>query len=453
MATVVRVPVRGEGQEFCVLSEWYVEAGDVVSQGQPLASVETAKAVYDVEAPSGGVVLELSARPGDEMPVHGQLALIGEPGETIAGQESSSRPAGSETHSDEMRAPATDKAPRAAAVTNASRAEAVADSQWARPGRVAASPRARTLAIRENVDLRRVTGTGPGGRVIASDVRDAGAGRSAPTVAVQAAGPGDTPAPEPIADERVHPGAAPEPTAPVVSGATTPTETPGATPLSRVRTVIAKRMTEAAAIPQVTLHRQADAAAVLSLVERMRAQAHRWDLPRITITDCVMLVVSRLLRKAPDINAHLTQDGLVSWDKVHLGLAVDTSYGLMVPTIRDADSRSLRDLSTTSRVLAERARARTLTLDEIGGATFSITSLGALGVREFTPLLNPPQVAILGVGAIAPGVLEIDGSLSLGRTLPLSLTFDHRALDGARAAEFLRDVVDGLGAVDVLLGC
>jgi pyruvate/2-oxoglutarate dehydrogenase complex dihydrolipoamide acyltransferase (E2) component len=174
----------------------------------------------------------------------------------------------------------------------------------------------------------------------------------------------------------------------------------------------------------------------------MRAHAERWDLPRVGVGDVLAAVVARVLPRHPDLNAHWAE-GVRRHESVHLGIAVDAPWGLVVPVVRDAQRLPAGELATSVADLASRARARTVGREEITGSTFTITNLGPTGVEHFTPLLNPPEVAILGVGALVP-----DGAAV---RLPLSLTFDHRAVDGAPAGRFLADVAAGLEAADVVL--
>jgi len=263
----------------------------------------------------------------------------------------------------------------------------------ARPSRATASPRARVAARAAVADLVATAGTGPGGRVLARDL--------------------------------------PSP------------------PARHDRAVIARRMTEAAAIPTVTLHRWCDGTALRHMIAGLRAHEVRLDLPRISVGHVVAAVVARVLTRHPDLNAHWV-DGVRRNDSVHLGIAVDAPWGLVVPVVRDAQRLSVGALSTTLADLAERARTRTVGGEEITGSTFTITNLGPTGVEHFTPLLNLPEVAILGVGAL--GSASLRGNPGDGTVqLPLSLTFDHRAVDGAPAGRFLADVAAGIEAADIVL--
>jgi pyruvate dehydrogenase E2 component (dihydrolipoamide acetyltransferase) len=445
MAIEVRVPVRGEGMEECVISEWYANRGDAVTAGQPLLAIETAKAVYDIEAPADGVLLDIRAEAGAEAAVHQVVGVIGEPDEVRSAMESAGVPS-VDAHD-----------PGALLPTSASPAVASNGPSTSRPtgggrgtpgsrasDRIAISPRARVVIERSGLDPATIRGTGPGGRIIISDVQraraeqlPAGADGRKPTSWTS------TPARAAAPDTD-----APDTSAPGIS-APTPTTVHAAQPLSATRAVIAARMSEAAAIPTVTLHRAADAAALRAVLARRAERAERWTLPPATVTDYVHFVVSRVLPRNPALNAWLTADGVVRHAAVHLGVAVDTDRGLMVPVIRDAHTRSVSALAVASRELAGRARNRAVTAAEMTGATFTVTNLGAWGVGHFTPLLNPPGVAILGVGAIAPGI--VPGG-QIGELMPLSLTFDHRAADGADAARLLADIADGLRDLDILLG-
>lgn len=421
MGTEVRVPVQGEGMESCVIAEWYVQRGELVAVGQPMFAIETAKAVYDVPAPAAGIVSQISAVVGDEVEVHQVVA-------TLTG-----------VSANKMSIDAEPPANPEVLISPEANEEAGA--------RVKASPKARAAAEFHGVDLRHISGSGPGGRILFLDVqrRRAEDHRTQTINGVVASRTNSQPN-----------GAQPNTVKPVETQAVDQTLEPStrrdgrrqATPLIGTRAIVAQRMVAAAAIPTVTLHRSANATRLLQVVTRMRACQDRWGLPRITINAVLCRVVASILSRHPDLNAHLCADGLVLHDRVNLGVAVDTPHGLIVPVVHGADEMSLSEMATTCRDLAVRARDRSITPEEMRGSTFTVTNLGALGVAGFTPLLNLPEVAILGIGAVAPGVVDAS---TIGQLLPLSLTFDHRAIDGGQAAAFLRDMADAVADVDVVL--
>jgi pyruvate dehydrogenase E2 component (dihydrolipoamide acetyltransferase) len=421
MGTEVRVPVQGEGMESCVIAQWYVQRGESVAAGQPMFAIETAKAVYDVPAPVAGIVSEISAAEGDEVEVHQVVATL-----TGVSANESSFDAEALAKPDVL-------------LSRGAKEEAGA--------RVKASPKARAAAELHDVDLGELSGSGPGGRILFLDVqrRRAQDHRTQTTSGVAASREDSQP------DGAEPHSAKPLGTHVVDEPPESSTRRDGgrqATPLIGIRAIVAQRMVAAAAIPTVTLHRSANATRLLEVVTRTRACQDRWGLPRITINAVLCRVVASILPRHPALNAHLCADGLVLHDRVNLGVAVDTPHGLIVTVVHAADEMSLSEMMTTCRDLAVRACDRSITPEEMSGSTFTVTNLGALGVAGFTPLLNLPEVAILGIGAVAPGVVDAS---TIGKLLPLSLTFDHRAIDGGQAAAFLRDMADAVADIDVVL--
>lgn len=400
--------------ESALISEWYVMVGEAVDEGAPLFAMETAKAVYDVAAPVAGVVTSVRAAVGDEVQVHQLVATIGTDARDVVADENVSAEADSGSPSEAV---------AAASLTPTSEAQVAGDL----PGRPASSPRARWTAEQAGIPLEDISGSGPGGRITVRDVqRHRAALRDASSRAAEAAiAPASRPS-EPAVRER--------------RGGTT-------TPLMGVRAVIAERMTQAAAVPAVTLDTQVDARPLRAFVDRLRSLGQTWDMPRITINDIVCATTARVLRRHGAMNAWLRDSKITMFDHVDLGIAVAAPHGLVVPVVRDAHTLSLADFARQSRALADAVRERRADSHVLSGSTFSVSNLGAYGVRTFNPMLNPPEVAILGVGTIAPAVLP-DGAV--GDAMTLSLTFDHRAVDGATAAEFLRDLTAALIVPDAI---
>jgi pyruvate dehydrogenase E2 component (dihydrolipoamide acetyltransferase) len=375
MSTEVRVPTTGNAGEDAVLVEWQVAVGDVVQPDTVLAIVETAKTTMDVVAPVGGIVVRLLAEPGDEVPEFGVIAEIG----NAEGTEAETQ----------------------AGTVNESAIE-----------QLRISPRARIMAERRGLDPGRVTGTGPMGRILISDVMRA----------VQ-----ESPKQE-FAD---GPAAQPVPTAPKPSGERIP--------LRGARKVTAQRMAAAVNdVAAVTLQRTAPADVLLGFAGRFKGV----EGPRIGINELVMFAVASTLTRHPQANAHFSWEGITQFADVHLGFAVDNGRALLVPVIQHAHRSSLRAFATESRRLTDLALNERLTPEHMEGATFTVTNLGAFGIEWFTPIVSPPQVCILGIGAVQ----HRDGTSHL----PLSLTFDHRALDGAAAARCLADISSAIASIDVV---
>jgi pyruvate dehydrogenase E2 component (dihydrolipoamide acetyltransferase) len=406
MATEVRVPATGNAGEDVILVEWQVAEGADVLAGQTLVTLETAKSTIEVDAPVAGRVLRIDHPAGAEVPEHAVLALIGDPEEAVGRAAPAPTP------------------------------DATPDGTPTRAARPAASPRARVLAARHHLDLAALVGSGPGGRVIAGDVIAAHHDRPASGngVAEPASGPGPGSGPGPAEAPDAAPVPAPHPDADGVL-----------VPLSRARSLTARRMHESLqTTAQLTLTRYADADRLLGHAGRLREVTDARGEPRIGVNDLLLFAASRAMARHPEANSWFSWDGIRQFSTVRLGFAVDTGTALLVPVIADAQRLTLAALSTAARTAVERARSGRLTPQETGGGTFTVTNLGGLGVHWFTPVLNPPQSCILGIGAAHRA--HPDGPAQL----PLSLTFDHRALDGATAARVLADLADCIRTVDVL---
>ncbi|GGM14853.1 dihydrolipoamide acetyltransferase family protein [Nakamurella endophytica] len=465
MTVEVGVPVQGNDDGDCVLAEVYVAVGDAVTAGQRLFSIETAKAVYEVESTAAGTVVSVLHGPGEELPVHTPVVLVepvGAGGAADPGRTARTVPDGVATGA------GTAVAHPGLEAQDGAGAGAGAPSRRLPRGPVPASPRARVIAARRGIDLGAVAGTGPRGRVLVQDVLDA-AGR-------WPSGAGSAPAPESAGDQRQPPprAAATAPSLPAVPPApptvTTPSpvptvsvpdvppaDPPAPVPLTGIRRVVADRMTASLRdSAQFTLMAVADARPLQRLRAVLRAGGTRARLDRVTVTDLVALACVRTLADHPALNAHLTPAGLTRWPAVHLGLAVATERGLLVTVLRDADRHRLAGLTAARADAVAAARAGRSAAADLTGSTFTVSSLGAGPVTFFTPVLNPPEVAILGVGGIVPAVVPVPGEPpgDAGEIAPavhLSLTVDHRAVDGAPAAAFLADLCLALAAPETTL--
>ncbi|MHB1171603.1 MAG: dihydrolipoamide acetyltransferase family protein [Lacisediminihabitans sp.] len=428
MSIDVRAPTTGNSGEDAVIVDWNVSVGARVSPGDILVTLETAKAVIEVEAPAAGEVLKILYDSGDEVPEHAVLAILGEAGEIVADEATPSFPA-----SDPVSLGTTSPANPAPSIKPAEEPTRIL-TQPETPAcvRIKVSPRAAILAERNGIDLSGIIGSGPGGRLITADVlaernrqRDIPTSRPAPSAAPLATASSAAPAPQPA--------------------------TPGSddefdlVPVRGARKVTAQRMQASLqSTAQVTLTRYADAGALLSYVARLHAVTDSASLPKIGVNDVLLFATARAVARHPEANATFGWDGIRRFRSVNLGFAVDTGQALLVPVIPGADRLSLSDLSAAARASIDKARGGKLSAPEMEGGTFTVSNLGGLGVHWFTPVLNPPQACILGVGATHQS--HPDGP----RLLPLSLTFDHRALDGAAAATVLADIAKSIETVDML---
>lgn len=377
MATPVEVPKLGNTVEECIIGRWVKHAGDAVAAGDVVAEIETDKTTFEVTAPVGGTVLATFFDEGAVAPVFTNFFVIGTAGENAE----AFRPNG-----------AGGVAPAAPAAVSAP--EAPTPAAVAAPAPVITtaarmSPRARRFAEVHNFQPGAVIGTGPGGRVLEEDVRKLFEAR---------------------------PRSAPK--------------------TSRLRETIARRMRESlASTAQYTMHASADAAGLMMLRARIKASVSRGD---ININHLITFCTIRALLEVPSLNAEFIDGKLQERAAVDLGFACDTPKGLLVPVVHGAQSLSLAELAARMKDLTARAAAGTIPVDDLSGGSFTVSNLGNLGIEWFTPLLNPPQVAILGVNAIQLKPIRRDGRVEFIDSVGLSLTCDHQAIDGAPGARFLQ---------------
>lgn len=443
MATIVVMPQLGNSVESCIIVEWMIAEGDTVAVDQTLASIETDKSTMEVPSTAEGTVLKLLWEEGDEVPVKEPLIIVGEPGEDISGL-----------------VPGGDAAPAEAAAPAeqaAAAPEAAAPAFATERATGAVSPRARALAASNGVDASAIAeGSGPHGRVIERDVAAAiaagpvltSAARAAGVSAAEGTGIGGRVS---IADAGRTAEAAP---AAAVAAPAAAADFPGAStsaPLKGVRKVVAKRMMESlTSTAQLTLNTTANAAGILAMRKKVKNADEALGLNKITLNDLVCFAVSRTLLKYPVFNAHLEDGVLTEFEQVHLGFACDTPRGLLVPVIRSAQALGLKAFSDEAKRLASSAIDGSLSPDFLSGGTFTVSNIGSFGIETFTPVINLPQTAILGVGAITPRpTVAADGSIGVEQRLNLSLTIDHQVIDGADGARFLRDLVAAIENIDV----
>ena len=443
MATIVVMPQLGNSVESCIIVEWMIAEGDTVAVDQTLASIETDKSTMEVPSTAEGTVLKLLWEEGDEVPVKDPLIIVGEPGEDISGLV----PGGDA-------APAEADAPAEQA---AAAPEAAAPAFATERATGAVSPRARALAASNGVDASAITqGSGPHGRVIERDVAAAiaagpvltSAARAAGVSAAEGTGIGGRVS---VADAGRTAEAAP---AAAVAAPAAAADFPGAStsaPLKGVRKVVAKRMMESlTSTAQLTLNTTANAAGILAMRKKVKNADEALGLNKITLNDLVCFAVSRTLLKYPVFNAHLEDGVLTEFEQVHLGFACDTPRGLFVPVIRSAQALGLKAFSDEAKRLASSAIDGSLLPEFLSGGTFTVSNIGSFGIETFTPVINLPQTAILGVGAITPRpTVAADGSIGVEQRLNLSLTIDHQVIDGADGARFLRDLVAAIENIDV----
>jgi len=388
VATEVILPRLGQGMESGTIVRWLKSEGEPVEKGEPLFELDTDKVTQEVEAEAAGVLLKIAV-PEGEVPVGQTVAFIGAEGEdvpevaTTVPESGAGHPPLAESKPYVETAPGT----------------GLSDSS---NGRVKASPLARRMARERGLELSGIRGTGPDGRIVAEDVERAEAGGpSAPPVA-----------PEPVlwaATQRI--------------------------PLTNIRKTIARRLTEAWQIPVFQLQTSADMTRVNALVAKLR---ERDPEVRVTVTDVLTKVCAQALMRHREVNAEFTEDAIVIHPNANVGLAVAAPQGLVVPVIHGAEQMPLSVIARHRSDLVGRARENKLRAEDLEGGTFTISNLGMYAVESFTAVLNPPQAAIVAVGATEERVVPVGGETAVRPMITLTGTFDHRAVDGAPAAAFLQ---------------
>jgi len=394
MAVAVIMPKTGMSQETGTIVKWLLKEGDRVEKGQPLLEVMTDKVNMEVEAPASGILQGIRASPNDVVPVTQVIAYIAQPGEEVPSDKGAP-------------SPAAERPPEPTAPLAQPTVPTIASALVVQPrGRVAATPTARRVAKERGLDLAGILGTGPGGVITKADVLQATERTTPKTGAVP-----------PAAAAAVSPGVQ-------------------SIPLTGRRRIIAERM-------QQSMH-QAPHIALTIEVDMSQAETARHGA---SYTALLVLVVARALRKHPMLNSTLRGDQIVLLDEVNIGMAVTTEEGLIVPVVKNADRKPLELIDAEIRYLTERARGGKLTLDEVSGGTFTISNLGMFGIPQFRAIINPPEAAILAVGAIVKRPVVINDGLHIRPIMTLTASADHRILDGVAVAGFLQEIKTALETV------
>ena len=397
MATEVRMPQLGLTMEEGTIAKWIKQEGDKINSGDILVEITTDKLSSEIESEVDGYLLKIVALEGDDIPVKGLIAIIGEEGEKV--DEILAPKAQVEVKAEETDVKIeAEVAPKALSVTQ--------------NGRIKASPLAKKIAADLGVDLTTLEGSGPNGRIVQKDVLSAESKLAASPAEVEVA--------------------VPAPIQTAVSGDIVK-------PLTNMRKVIGKRMQASKnTAPHVTITTEVNVDKTIAL--RSKLNAKNSDV-RFSYTDILVKMSAVALRNYPKLNSSITEDSIILHDKVNVGVAVALDDGLIVPVVRDADRKGLKTITRETKDLISKARTNTLLPDEMSGATFTISNLGGYDIDGFTPVINLPEAAILGVGRIVkkPIVNEND-EIVAASMMVLSLSFDHRVVDGAQAAEFLKAI-------------
>ena len=440
MATPIIMPRQGQSVESCIITSWNKKVGDTVEKGEILFSYETDKSSFDEPAPESGKILAIFREEGDDVPCLENVCVIGQDGEDY----SAFVPKGE----DAPAAEAATAAPAAAPAAEAVKVEAVAEATVATG---AISPRAKALAAKTGADLLKATATGPNGRVIERDVQslvDRGL-----TVSGAASANYTTPVEGSGINGKVMLGDLNAPVAPVAAAEAAPAVAEYEdVKLPNIRKIIAKQMCASlTGMAQLTFNSSFDATKILELRKSLKAGAEKMGLANITINDIILYAVSRVVLKHRGLNAHCLDDTMRYFNTVNIGIAVDTDRGLMVPTVFHAEKMSLNEISKASKSVITAAQSGTINPDLLKGATFTVSNLGSLGIESFTPIVNPPQTGILGIDCVTKRIKEVNGEDVVYPAMGLSLTVDHRVLDGADAARFLKDIGFALENIDLLM--
>jgi pyruvate dehydrogenase E2 component (dihydrolipoamide acetyltransferase) len=396
MATDVIMPALGVAQEKGTLINWLKAEGQSVTKGEPLMEVETDKATVEIEAPASGILANVTASPGDEVPVGNKIALILAPGEKVD-STAPQRP---------MAVPA--RVDAAQQVPETTKSAPAPQAPVSRSGIILASPAARRIAREKGIDLSTLRGTGPQGAILAEDI-----GRLEATEV------------------------------PVIGGPARVKETVQLTPMRRI---VGERMAKSKqSAPHFYLTMDAD---MTEITRRRNKLKDTGEALVPSINDYILSAAARALRRCPSLNAAFTDKGVELYSEINLGMAVALEDGLVVPVIRNADRLSLAELAKQSRELAEKAQKKKLFPLDYEGGTFTVSNLGMFGVDNFVAIINPPQCAILAVGQVAPRVVAHGEGIAVRPMMTMSLSADHRVVDGAMAARFLQEVKGQLEKAD-----
>ncbi|MBA7563411.1 Dihydrolipoyllysine-residue acetyltransferase component of pyruvate dehydrogenase complex [subsurface metagenome] len=392
MAVEVIMPRQGQSVESCLILEWKKSEGERVEAQEILCVVETDKATFEIEAPAGGMLLKRFYDEGSVVPVLKGIAVIGKEGEDIS-----------------------------SFLEDSLVSEVVQPLVSGSEKGLRISPRAGKLAAAKGIDVEGLTGSGPGGRILVRDIEEA-------------------------IGEALRPGQ---------GGAGPLNDFPGPVqvrPVEGVRKVISKHLhTSLSTTAQYTLNSVAAAESILSCRERLKTSPEELGLQNISLNDLLIFIAARVLKRSGEINGHYIDSKILLFDHVHLGFAVDTPRGLLVPVIRFADSLSLKEISGEAERLKPACLAGKINPDELTGATFTLTNLGSLGIESFTPILNTPQIGILGLGSIQLRPVEREGKIEHVRMISLSLTLNHQVIDGAPGARFLRELVKAIESFELVM--
>ncbi|WP_017588001.1 dihydrolipoamide acetyltransferase family protein [Nocardiopsis ganjiahuensis] len=417
----IHMPRLSDTMEEGVISTWVKKVGDKVASGDVLVEIETDKAVMEFEAYEDGYLVKQNVSEGDTVPIGEVIGFIADSPDAVPEESSAPAAPAEEAKEEEPEAEAEEKPAEAAPAPSAG--EPSGESGGERPR---TSPLARRLAKEYGLDITKIKGSGPKGRIVRADIEAAAKDGSAAQ---------DAPAPEKSAP------AAPAPAAQAVS---TQDDVRGSEEVktSNVRKVIARRLTESKqTVPHFYLRRAIDAEGLKAFRAQINEQLSSTGV-KISFNDLIVKACATALKLHPEVNTSWINDTLVQHHRINVGVAVAVDAGLVVPVLHDTDKATLSEISTRTRELAGKARDNKLKPQEMGGGTFSVSNLGMFGMDSFSAVINPPEAAILAVGAMRPEAVVVDGEVAVRNRIALELSVDHRAVDGAVGAAFLKELAE-----------
>ena len=427
MANITLMPKLSDTMTVGTLTKWFKKEGDVVKAGDMLAEVETDKATMELESYFNGTILKIFGAPGAQLPIGAPLCVIGKPGETYEMPAPAAAPA-----APAAAAPAAVPTPPPApapVVIAAARAPTVSAAP---AGHIRISPLARKLAEEKRIDIARVKGSGPGGRIVRADIL--AAEKNPPSAAAKPARADAVPAwgYRSVLDK-------------------SPVQAEAFAPASNMRATIAKRLLEAkTTIPHFYLDLEIDAGPLLTLREQLNAGLAK-DGVKLSVNDFVLKAAATALRAIPAVNTSWTGAGIQSHGAIHVSFAVAIEDGLITPVIRDTDAKSLFQISTEAKALGGRAKEKKLQPAEFTGGTFCVSNLGMAGIDRFCAIINPPNAAILAIGATVKKPVIVGDEIVIGQRMNLTLSCDHRVVDGLLGAKFLNAIKAHLESPSLLL--
>lgn len=441
MADIIEMPKLSDTMTVGTLVKWLKKEGDTVANGDILAEVETDKATMELECFFDGTLLKIFAPDGSQVGLGEPLCAVGEPGEKVEAPAKKEAPAKAKEEAAEKKEEAPPKAaekpapkPSAPAPKAVSAAPAVTPASAGE--RVKISPLAKKLAEEKKIDYSAVKGTGPGGRIVRADILEAEKNPPAPKAA--AGGSAGASRAKPTWNWRS-------------AFDKSPVQEAGVTALSGMRSTIAKRLVESkTTIPHFYLEIEIDAAPLNALRTQLNNGLGN-DGVRVSVNDFILKASALALRAVPGVNASWTANGIESHSNAHVSFAVAIDDGLITPVITDTDQKSVFDISVEAKSMAKRAKAKKLTPAEFTGGTFCVSNLGMMGISRFNAIINPPNAAILAVGTTTKQPVVVDDQIVIGERMSLTLSCDHRVVDGALGALFLNAIKDHLENPALLL--